>query len=324
MMKHVVVTGAAGFIGSHLCEALLARGQRVTGVDCFTDYYDVRIKRDNLAAASGKPGFRFVEASLTDVDLDALLEGAAAVFHLAAQAGVRASWGAEFEHYVDNNIRATQRLCEALRRHAGVKLVFSSSSSVYGETATLPMREDHPTQPRSPYGVTKLAAEGLCLLYAANHGVPVTCLRYFTVYGPRQRPDMAFHRFIRAALSGTPAEVYGSGAKTRDFTFVDDAVAANLAAMDYDGPAAVFNVAGGSRVSIDSVLDAIGRVTDRTIDVRYVGDQKGDVTHTFADISRAEAALGYRPRVALEEGIVREVEWIEHIYRQLDSPGGTA
>lgn len=321
MSKHVVVTGAAGFIGSHLCEALLERGHEVVGIDCLTDYYDVRLKRDNLAQFSAHERFRFVEESLTTTDLDAALSGAAAVFHLAAQAGVRRSWGDEFEHYIEHNIRATQRLCEALRRHGGVKLVYSSSSSVYGQTALLPMREDHPVHPRSPYGVTKLAGESLGLLYGANYGMPVVCLRYFTVYGPRQRPDMAFHRFIRGALDGAPVEVYGSGTQTRDFTYVDDAVAANLAAMDYDGAGTVFNIGGGSRVSLNEAIDVIGRVTNRAVDARYTGEQKGDVMHTFADISAAGAELGYRPAVALEAGMEREVEWLDAVYRRLGREG---
>ena len=321
MTKRVVVTGVAGFIGSHLCESLLARGYAVTGVDCLTDYYDVRIKRDNLAQFSAHDRFRFVEESLTGTDLDALLDGAAAVFHLAAQAGVRRSWGSEFEHYIEHNIRATQRLCEALRRHAGVKLVYSSSSSVYGQTALLPMREDHPVHPRSPYGVTKLAGEALCLLYAANHAVPVVCLRYFTVYGPRQRPDMAFHRFIRGALQGTPVEVYGAGTQTRDFTYVGDAVAANLAAMDYEGGTTVFNIGGGSRVSLSHVIDVIADATNHTVDARFTEEQKGDVMHTSADISAAGTELGYRPTVGLSEGIVREVEWVDALYRRLERPG---
>jgi UDP-glucose 4-epimerase len=238
------------------------------------------------------------------------------VFHLAAQPGVRGSWGDSFEPYLENNVRATQRLCEAIVRRGGAKLVYASSSSVYGQTNELPMREEHRTQPRSPYGVTKLAAEALCLLYGANRGIPVVCLRYFTVYGPRQRPDMAFHRFIRAALTGEPIEVYGSGTQTRDFTYVADAVAANLAAMDYSGGATVFNIGGGSRMSLNHVLDRLGAVLNRRLDVRYVGPQMGDVTHTYADIALAARELGYAPTAEFGEGIVREVEWVESLYRR--------
>ncbi len=316
MPARLVVTGAAGFIGSHLCRALVGQGHSVVGVDCFTDYYDVRMKRANIEDLVSDKRFRLVDDSLTTVDLDPILKEATGVFHLAAQAGVRRSWGTEFEHYIENNVRATQRLCEALRRRGGIKLVYSSSSSVYGQTASLPMKEDHPTRPRSPYGVTKLAGEALCLLYGANYGIPVVALRYFTVYGPAQRPDMAFHKFLKGALEGAPLEVYGSGNQTRDFTFVGDAVAANLAALDYEGSGTVFNIGGGSRVSLNHVLDVIGRVTNRTLDVRYVEEQKGDVMHTFADISAAASELGYAPRVAIEEGIVQEMEWVESFYRR--------
>jgi UDP-glucose 4-epimerase len=312
----MVVTGAAGFIGSHLCEALVARGHDVLGIDCFTDYYDVAQKRANLSALGREPRFRLLEDSLTSADLQRVLEGASVVFHLAAQPGVRKSWGVEFEQYIEHNIRATQRLCEAMKG-SGVRLVYSSSSSVYGQTAQLPMREDHPTRPLSPYGVTKLAGEALCLLYASNHGLPVACLRYFTVYGPRQRPDMAFHRFIRAVHAGEPIDVYGSGTQTRDFTFVSDAVEANLAAAEYAGDATVFNIGGGSRVTLNSVIDLIGRITGRAPDVRYREAQKGDVMHTLADISLATRELGYTPRVGIEDGITSEVEWLDQRRRDV-------
>lgn len=310
MSKRMVVTGAAGFIGSHVCEALVARGHDVTGIDCFTDYYDVAQKRANLSALSRGPRFHLIEQSLAVADLPRVLDGAAAVFHLAAQAGVRRSWGTDFEHYIEHNIRATQRLCEAMKG-TGTRLVYSSSSSVYGDTAQLPMREDHPTRPRSPYGVTKLAGESLCLLYGDNYGLPVACLRYFTVYGPRQRPDMAFHRFIRAVLENEPIDVYGSGTQTRDFTFVSDAVAANLAAADYEGSETVFNIGGGTRISLSTVIDLIGRLCGRAPDVRYREPEKGDVMHTGADITRAGRELGYVPRVGIEDGLRQEVEWLD-------------
>jgi nucleoside-diphosphate-sugar epimerase len=318
MAGKVVVTGAAGFIGSHLAARLLAEGYDVVGVDSIVDYYDVRVKRDNLSGLLASDRFLFIEDSINNIDLDDLLEGVDTVFHQAAQAGVRASWGTQFEEYIDSNIRATQALCEAAKNRPLKRLVYASSSSIYGETAELPMKETHATRPVSPYGVTKLDGENLCLLYAHNHAAPVVSLRYFTVYGPRQRPDMAFHRFIRAALTQSPIDVYGNGTQTRDFTYVDDIVAANLAAMDYHGQERVFNVGGGSRVSLNHVLDLIGRTTGRELDVRFSDRQRGDVTHTFADCELARRELGYTPSVTLEEGIEREIEWIESIYRRLD------
>ena len=227
-----LVTGAAGFIGSHLTAALLDRGADVTGIDCFTDYYPRAIKEANLGVNARRQGFHFVEGALQSTDLAALLEGKTHVFHLAAQAGVRKSWGSDFRIYTDNNVDATQRLLEACVGRPLHRFVYASSSSVYGDNVSIPMREDALPQPVSPYGVTKLAAEQLCYLYHANHRVPTTSVRYFTVYGPRQRPDMAFHRFIRAALRGDAITLYGDGEQTRDFTFVTDAVAATIAAGD--------------------------------------------------------------------------------------------
>jgi len=314
---NVLVTGVAGFIGSHLAARLLDLGHSVVGVDCFTDYYDVRIKKDNLSSLLPHERFRFVGESVNTVDLRELLAGVDCVFHQAAQAGVRASWGEQFETYIDANIRATQRLCEAARETKLRRFVYASSSSVYGETTELPMKESHPTRPVSPYGVTKLDGENLCLLYAKSYELPVVCLRYFTVYGPRQRPDMAFHRFLRAAATGSPVEVYGNGAQTRDFTYIGDAVAANVAAMSYDGPERVFNIGGGSRVALNSALDVIGRHARGEFEVRYRDAQRGDVTHTYADISLAARELGYEPRTGLEDGIAREAEWIASVYTRI-------
>lgn len=317
MSKHALITGVAGFVGSHIAERLLGMGYRVTGIDAFTDYYDVRIKKENTTRLLSHESFRFVGDSINSVDLDALLDGVDVVFHQAAQAGVRASWGSQFEHYIDCNVRATQRLLEAVKGKTIEKLVYASSSSVYGETQHLPMNEEHPARPVSPYGVTKLDGENMCLLYNVNYGVPVACLRYFTVYGPRQRPDMAFHRFIKATLTGGTIEIYGNGEQTRDFTFIDDIVDANVAAAAYEGDERVFNIGGGSRVSINRVLDIIGRRARCEMDVRYLARERGDVTHTFADISRAERELGYSPKVELEEGILREVEWVEALYKRI-------
>jgi nucleoside-diphosphate-sugar epimerase len=313
MSDKVLVTGVAGFIGSHIAETLLASGRDVVGIDSMTDYYDVRLKRRNLDLLTPHDGFHFVPESINDTNLDTLLDGVETVFHQAAQAGVRASWGTQFENYIDSNIRATQRLCEAARDKPIRKFVYASSSSVYGETAELPMREDGRVRPVSPYGVTKLDAENMCLLYHKSYGLPAVCLRYFTVYGPRQRPDMAFHRFLKGAMTGQPVEIYGNGEQTRDFTHVSDIVAANLQAMTYSGNETVFNVGGGSRVSINHVLDVIGRYAQGEFDVRYKDRERGDVSHTYADTTRARAELGFEPGMTLEAGIASEAEWLKSI-----------
>lgn len=304
-----MVTGAAGFIGSHLCERLLDEDYFVTGIDSFTDYYSPERKRAHVSGIIGREGFELVEDDLNTRDLPELLKGSECVFHLAAQAGVRHSWGSEFSHYIESNILASQRILEALKELGSVRLVYSSSSSVYGDTVDLPMKEDHPLCPISPYGATKLSAEHLCELYRLNFGVTYTALRYFTVYGPRQRPDMAFSRFITAALHREPLELYGDGKQTRDFTFVSDAVEANLLALLYKGKSRVFNIGGGSRVTLLDAVDLIQRDTGVRLDVRFMERAKGDVKDTWADTSRAREELGYRPRVSLEEGLKRELDW---------------
>jgi UDP-glucose 4-epimerase len=308
-----LVTGAAGFIGSHLTESLIASGADVVGVDCFTDYYPRDIKLDNLQAAGRHPRFRLVDAALQTADLAPLLEGVTHVFHLAAQAGVRRSWGQDFLAYTSHNVDATQRLLEAVRDRPIARFVYASSSSVYGDAVSIPMREDARVQPVSPYGVTKLAAEHLCNLYQVNYGVPAVSLRYFTVYGPRQRPDMGFHRFLRAALTGQPITLYGDGGQTRDFTFVADAVAATRAAGDRGRPGAVYNIGGGSRVSITQVLDEIGRLTTRALEIRREPAQKGDMRDTFADTSLARADLGFVPGHALQDGLAAERDWMARV-----------
>lgn len=305
-----LVTGAAGFIGSHLSASLLDSGATVTGVDCFTDYYSRAVKEANLDTVKGRPGFTFREAALQDLDLKSLLSGMTHVFHLAGQAGVRKSWGANFDVYIRDNVQATQRLLEALARMPIQKYVYSSSSSVYGNRVPLPMREDAYLQPLSPYGVTKLAGEHLGNLYCANHGVPVVSLRYFTVYGPRQRPDMAFQRFLTAARDGRPITMYGDGEQTRDFTFVSDIVAANLAAAAQGRPGSVYNIGGGSRVTLNHVLDLIRDVTGKTIAVQRDAEQKGDMRHTYADTSAARRDLDFNPRVTLENGLDQQYRWL--------------
>jgi UDP-glucose 4-epimerase len=308
------VTGCAGFIGSTLAERLLADGADVVGIDCFTDYYPRAVKERNLSGALAHPRYRFVESRIQDADLDALLKDRTHVFHLAAQAGVRKSWGRDFEIYTVNNIEATQRLLEAATRMPALdRLVYSSSSSVYGDLVAMPMREDALPQPVSPYGVSKLAAEQLCYLYFSNFAVPTVSLRYFTVYGPRQRPDMGFHKFLRATILGEPITVFGDGDQTRDFTFIADAVNANVLAATRGVAGRVYNIGGGSRVSVNGVLDMIGRVAGRRPIVKVDPVQKGDMRHTYADTSRAHADLGYAPTVGLEEGLAAEHQWLTGI-----------
>ena len=309
MSGRVIVTGVAGFIGSHLCERLLGEGFEVTGIDSFTDYYDPRRKRENIEDSLGNGRFRLIERDLNDCDLAGLFDGVGCVFHLAAQAGVRRSWGSEFKHYTEANILATQSVLEAIKEAGSVKLVHSSSSSVYGETKDLPMKEGHRLSPVSPYGATKLSAEHLCELYRINFDVDYTLLRYFTVYGPRQRPDMAFSRFITGALEGDGIEVYGDGTQTRDFTFVSDAVEANMAAMRYGGQERVFNIGGGSRISILDVIRIMEDQMSIKLDVRLLDPARGDVTDTWADTTRAREELGFEPSVSIENGIGEEIAW---------------
>jgi len=310
-----LVTGVAGFIGSHLAERLLEEGHEVVGVDCFTPYYARSVKEGNLKGLLSRSGFTFVEGNLLQLDLAALLKGITHVFHQAAQAGVRASWGKEFEVYTSLNILATQLLLEACKGLELERFVYASSSSVYGDSAALPLSEDSIPQPVSPYGVTKLAAEHLCHTYSYNYAIPIISLRYFTVYGPRQRPDMAFHRFMRALLQDDVIEVYGDGSQTRDFTFVADAVEANMLAMKCAEPGKVFNIGGGSRVMLNEVLDTIQEIASRRARVKYLKSQRGDMKHTLADTTRAGKELGYRPRVGLKEGLKAEWDWLSASYR---------
>ena len=305
-----LVTGAAGFIGSHLSAALADEGADVVGLDCFTDYYPRAVKERNLAPLQSRRNFAFVEATLQTADLGRLLAGVTHVFHLAAQAGVRKSWGRDFAAYVSNNIESTQRLLETVKDLPIDKFVYASSSSVYGDAVPIPMREDAVLQPVSPYGVTKLAAEHLCSLYHSSYGVPAVSLRYFTVYGPRQRPDMGFYRFLRAAHLGEPIPVYGDGEQTRDFTFVSDAVAATVAAGSRGCPGGVYNIGGGSRVSVNQVLAVIQKIVGRPVPLLREPAQKGDMRDTFADTARARTELGFSPSKSLESGLAAESEWL--------------
>jgi UDP-glucose 4-epimerase len=306
-----LVTGAAGFIGSTLAERLVRDGADVVGIDSFTDYYAREIKLRNLAALMKGPRFRLIESRIQDVgDLRQVISDRTHVFHLAAQAGVRKSWGADFTVYTVNNIEATQVLLEACVDQPLERLIYSSSSSVYGDKVAIPMREDALPQPVSPYGVSKLAAEQLCYLYFVNYAVPAVSLRYFTVYGPRQRPDMGFHKFLRATLTGEPISLFGDGEQTRDFTYVDDAVTANVLAAARGVPGRVYNIGGGSRVSVNQVMEMIGRVSGREPIIAVDSPQRGDMRHTYADTSLARQDLGFAPTIGLENGLAAEYKWL--------------
>jgi UDP-glucuronate 4-epimerase len=302
-----VVTGSAGFIGRHLCTALLDGGHDVVGVDAFTDYYDPALKRANAAWLDQRDGYHGIELDLVTGDLDELFDGADAVVHLAGQPGVRLSWADGFDVYVERNITASQRVLEAARRTAVPRLVLASSSSVYGNATAYPTTEDSLTRPFSPYGVTKLAVEQLASAYADNWGVPAVLLRYFTVYGPGQRPDMGIHRFIEATAAGEPVTVYGDGEQVRDFTYVTDAAAATIAAATADvEPGAIFNVAGGSSSTVNEVLRLVAESVGREVVTRHVAEQPGDVRVTGGAVDRARRILGWRPEVSLSEGIKRQ------------------
>lgn len=305
-----VVTGAAGFIGSHLVDSLLKEGVEVLGIDAFVPYYPRPIKEENLSLARSSPRFRLVEGTLEDLDLAPLLSGADCVYHLAAQAGVRVSWGKEFSLYSNHNVLGTQRLLEACLVVGKPRVVYASSSSVYGASPTLPLREDAVCRPLSPYGVTKLAAEHLCGLYHASHGLPVLSLRYFTVYGPRQRPDMAFHRFLKAAGEAAPIHVYGDGEQTRDFTFVEDILAATRAAASLGRPGSVYNIGGGERASVNEILKRVSEIAGRPLNLVHEEAQRGDMRDTLADTSLARRDLGFAPRVSLAEGLQKEWAWL--------------
>jgi UDP-glucose 4-epimerase len=311
MSTRALVTGCAGFIGSHLTEALLDDGVEVVGVDCFNDNYGRASKLRNLERAREWESFEFVPLDLSRGDLRDIVDEVDTVFHLAAEPGVRASWGGRFEAYLRNNVMATNHLLDACRTWPeGNTFVYASSSSVYGQAESFPTAESAVPRPFSPYGVTKLAAEHLAMSFHANHGIRTVALRYFSVYGPRQRPDMAFSRFCRAILEREPIHVYGDGRQTRDFTFVGDVVAATRAAAktpSADG--GVFNVGGGSRTGLHDAIEALGEIAGAEVDVRYEAQEPGDVRDTAADTTAAERVLGFTPQVDLRAGLAKQLAW---------------
>ncbi|WP_028776276.1 NAD-dependent epimerase/dehydratase family protein [Shimazuella kribbensis] len=310
-MAKLLVTGCAGFIGSTLAEQLIKEGHTVIGIDCFRSNYDRNRKERNLSWLSQQPRFHFLEQDLITAEISPLLDGVNVIFHLAALPGVRTSWGADFRSYVDNNILATQRLLETAKESKSInKIVYSSSSSVYGGMNG-PTIEDHTPHPISPYGVTKLSAEQLCQLYHINFGLPVQSLRYFTVFGPRQRPDMAFHRIITRILTEQPIPIYGDGEQSRDFTFVDDIVTANILAAHAPSSGEIFNIGGISHLTVNEVITIMEKQTGKKALKNYLPPQPGDPKHTWADISKAKKLLRYEPTFDIEKGIALQIEEIK-------------
>lgn len=309
-----LVTGAAGFIGSHLCKRLLKEGFSVIGIDSFNDTYSRWIKDKNILPFQNHSQFQLISDNLNDIDLSSLLQDVDYVFHLAAQAGVRSSWGKNFSMYTENNISATQKLLEAAKDSSIKKLIYASSSSVYGLCPDLPMTESSPLLPYSPYGVTKLAAENLCQLYFKNYNVPTVSLRFFTVYGPGQRPDMAFHIFLKAMSENKPIPLYGDGKQTRDFTYIDDIVDANIFSLDKGQSGGIYNVGGGNRKEMNTIFPLLEKISGKKVLIQHTDRQRGDVFHTYADISKAEKVLDFSPQIPLEMGLSREWDWIRKLY----------
>lgn len=306
----VLVTGAAGFIGSHMVEELLGQRYEVVGIDCFTDYYSPETKRRNIDGMKTTQGFELVTIDLLIDPIQPQLEGVETIYHLAAQPGVRSSWGAGFKDYVERNIIVTQRLLDACRSFPGIRLVNASSSSVYGNALQYPTPETQPTRPLSPYGVTKLASEELCSIYGVNFGVRTVSLRYFSVYGPRQRPDMATSRMIEAVKADTSFSVYGSGNQARDFTFVSDVVEANMSAATADvEPGSVFNIGGGSAITVLEMADLVSEIAGKPMHLKICPAVEGDTNRTAADTTRAQNELGWHPRTGIEIGVKAQVAW---------------
>jgi UDP-glucuronate 4-epimerase len=310
-VKRALVTGCAGFIGSLLTEALLEGGSTVVGIDCFNDNYGRAQKLRNLEHAMTWDGFEFVPIDLARGDLYDLVDDCDVVFHLAAEPGVRSSWGGRFDAYLRNNVLATQHMLEAAKEYPDKRFVYASSSSIYGEAERLPTHESLTPRPFSPYGVTKLAGEHLCDLYHGNHGVQTVMLRYFSVYGPRQRPDMAFNIFSKAAIRKEPITVFGDGEQTRDFTFVHDVVGATLAAATVPNVVGeVLNIGGGSQASVNDALGLLEELAGHPLDVRYLDREYGDIRNTGADTTNARERLGFAPDTELADGLRAEFEWM--------------
>jgi UDP-glucuronate 4-epimerase len=312
----ILVTGAAGFIGSQLCERLLADGDHeVIGIDAFLSYSTERwIRERNISKLMNHPRFTFIEQNLMDTDWNTQLNGVDVIYHLAAIPGVRSSWGDDFSIYVTNNILVTQRLLEGCRNRPIRKFIYASTSSVYGEK-TGRVNETAHTEPLSPYGVSKRTGEQLCWVYQHNDGVPVVILRFFTVYGPRQRPDMAFHRFISYIMQGKPVPIYGSGQQTRDFTFVSDCVEGTASVLNAEGVIGeTINIGGKMRASVLDCIAMLEEIIGKKAAIEFRGQTRGEPMHTWADIAKAQTLLQYSPKVSLLAGLTLEVEDLQMLY----------
>ena len=311
-METALVTGVAGFIGSNLAEKLLKKNIKVIGIDSFTNYYSKKIKKNNLINCLQNKNFYFIQDDLMKIDLESIIKKTNYIFHQAAQPGVRSSWGTEFNTYVRNNILVTQRLLEISKNKKSIKkIVMASSSSIYGNQKGI-MSEKTLTKPESPYGATKLASENLGMIYYSNYNLPVTCLRYFTVYGPRQRPDMAFTRFIINALSQKELTIFGDGNQTRDFTYIDDIINANIACMNSDVDGELINIGGGHVISINKILVKIQKNIKNEMKINYLETQKGDVNHTQANITKAKKILKFSPKVKIDEGLKKQITYLKN------------
>ncbi|MBN1271717.1 MAG: NAD-dependent epimerase/dehydratase family protein [Candidatus Aminicenantes bacterium] len=309
-----LVTGSAGFIASHLCRMLLDAGHKVTGIDVFTDFYPKWIKENNLKPLLSRSYFNFLSEDIMSANLEVILKNCDYVFHLAAQAGVRSSWGESFSVYTRNNIETTQKLLEISRNSSLKRFIYASSSSVYGDCRELPMTEESLLLPYSPYGVTKLAGENLCGLYHKNYGVPTISLRFFTVYGPGQRPDMAFHKFCKASLENKEITVFGDGTQTRDFTYIDDIVRACISCMDKGREGEIYNIGGGVRRKLCDIFPILESLTGKKVKIKNIAKQKGDVPDTYALIEKAKKDLEFTPETKLQDGLLKEWNWIQQLY----------
>ncbi len=310
----ILVTGAAGFIGSHLCEKLLNDPKnRIIGVDTFIGPTPINLKEMNLQSLKNHPRFQFIELNLLTADLDNLLSEVDTIYHLAGMPGVRSSWGIDFDPYVSNNILVTQRLLEAVKNKNLTKFIYASTSSVYGEKNGKVSENSIPT-PLSPYGITKLTGEYLCHVYYKSYNVPIVVVRFFTVYGPRQRPDMAFHRFIVQILKEEPITIFGDGTQSRDFTFISDCVDATSSVLHEDVIGRTINIGGKERASINDIITMLEEITGNKAKVNYTQKVSGEPKHTWADITLAQTLLHYDPKISLKEGLTREMNYIRSVY----------